>query len=188
MDFIAWFRLKLSSLIKGVSGKTHQDVKIADSCSKLASYSLSLSPNPAISERRQWADANLTKDHVVAEAPICTKKRCFGVYHLHSLKLTRPLKLCIPKRKRDFQPSIFKVYLSFRKGSSTPHAILWPQQKSVGVNSPKGDLQLFCCEPPPTTCCDPLLVISTRWAPTSSRWSYAIGRGIAPITYFQGHL
>lgn len=61
MDFIAWSRLKLSSLIKGVSGKTHQDVKIADYCSKLASYSLSLSQNPAISEKETMGERKSDK-------------------------------------------------------------------------------------------------------------------------------
>ncbi len=75
MACIAWSRIKLQlfSLIIEL-GKTRQDAKMADYCSKLASYSLSLSQIPAISERRKWAHANLTKDHVVAQAPIRTKK------------------------------------------------------------------------------------------------------------------
>ena len=36
---------------------------------------------------------------------------------LRSLKLTWPLKIGHPKRKLVFQPSIFRCYVSFRKGS-----------------------------------------------------------------------
>ena len=37
-------------------------------------------------------------------------------HYVHSLKLTYPLKMCLPKRKVVFQPSIFRGYVSFREG------------------------------------------------------------------------
>ena len=73
-----------------------------------------------------------------------TSFRVFRVYHLHSLKLIWPLKICTPKRKRVFQPSIFMVYLS----SSSPvvlrntihNSILcWPQKKSSLLHRPNVD-------------------------------------------------
>ena len=58
-------------------------------------------------------------DHVSFGHPIPKQPQINIEYHhhIHSRKLTWPLKIGHPKRKLVFQPVIFRCYVSFREGT-----------------------------------------------------------------------
>ena len=55
-----------------------------------------------------------TGPHLVSYEPKSAKG---NIPKVPSLKLTKPMKIGLPKRKLIFQPSIFRCYVSFREGN-----------------------------------------------------------------------